>query len=146
MISGAFLIIFLVSLMVQQDREFVEQDLVEAQLNQQTNADSQPQALSLSKKLKMAAKASPGSDCLYSCCRLRRRQSSRVGSGSRKSDPTGEWELNDIESQQQQQQQQGQRSQQPHAHHPLIRPQRDQHQHHQQQPGPSTSKSATDSH
>lgn len=126
----------------QKDREFVEQDLVEAQLNQQTNADNQPQALSLSKKLKMAAKASPSSDCLYSCCRLRRRtrQNSRVDSGSRKSDPAGEWELNDIESQQQQHQhQQGQRSQQQH---PLIRPSH-QHQHQQQQPGPSTSKSGS---
>lgn len=82
-----------------QDREFVEQDLVEAQLNQQALADSQPQTLSLSKKLKLAAKGSTSttSSCIRSCCR-RRNPRSRNGSTGRRNESGTECELNDIES------------------------------------------------
>lgn len=100
---------------MNQDREFVEQDLVEAQLSQQANADSQPQTLSLSKKLKLAAKGSTSttSGCIYSCCRLRNRRSRRESSGGGTSaspsaagptatgeakEAAAEWELNDMEA------------------------------------------------
>lgn len=70
-----------------QDREFVEQDQVEAQLSQQANADSQAQALSLSKKLLSAAKGTKTTTrgCLHSCCRFksrRARYSRRLNSGA----------------------------------------------------------------
>ena len=59
-----------------QDREFVEPDLVEAQLGQQVNAESIAQPLSLSKKLLSAAKGTKSSTrgCLHSCCRFRGRR------------------------------------------------------------------------
>lgn len=62
-----------------KDREFVEQDLVEAQLSQQANAENQAQALSLSKKLLSAAKGTKSSTrgCLHSCCRFRGRGKGR---------------------------------------------------------------------
>lgn len=101
-----------------QDREFVEQDLADAQLAQQANADNQQQSLSLSKKLKLAAKGttSSTSSCISSTCccasvgRLRRRLPSSAGSGSGAGQTgsqagsttgrhnTDDWELNDMES------------------------------------------------
>lgn len=83
-----------------QDREFVEQELVEAQLSQQANADSQAQALSLSKKLLSAAKGTKSTTrgCLHSCCQLGRRSrySRQTAAGSGPIEQT-ELELGDIE-------------------------------------------------
>lgn len=83
----------------------MEQDLVEAQLSQAALSESQPQALSLSKKLKLAAKGtgSTTSGCINLCCRRRRRARSESrtsqspATGPRRSDED-EWELNDIEA------------------------------------------------
>lgn len=100
----------------------MEQDLVEAQLAQQAAADNLPPTLSLSKKLKLAAKETTTGGCISSCCRLRNRRGQRSDGSSRSSSGctglnnpatiTGgsqmgkqqqrqrhqpDWELNDIE-------------------------------------------------
>lgn len=124
------------TLILFQDREFVEQDLVEAQLSEQANVINQPQTLSLSKKLKLAAKGgkSTTSSCIRSCCRRRTETRSRDENlPKRKSDSTSDWELNDIESNARQRQQQGHRLQQQPQQRSQPQPQ-PQRQHQQQQP------------
>lgn len=74
----------------------MEPELVEAQLATHAKVESQPPIVSLSKKLKQAAKgtSSTTSSCIHSCCRPRRR---RTSSDRRDEPRTDDWELNEID-------------------------------------------------
>lgn len=75
----------------------MEPDIIEAaQLATQASTDNQPPILSLSKKIKLAAKGtgSTTSSCIHSCCRRRRRDDGESNQQISNSD----CELNDLEN------------------------------------------------